>query len=292
MFLLLFAILIGTAVYISKRRKQLDEMHGMMVGMTMGTLAGMITATMYLIPTGNFLYGVMMGSIVGLLFGIPFGKYGGHLGIMEGVIAGPMGGMMGAMLGQMMRPFSVDIFMPFFSFIILIILLGLSYAVYCGASCCGSKTEKPAKVPNTFITWWLIASIVVLGVSVMLSFNIEDSAPKNTHELTLPANLQQFTREVRAETIVQNGVQEIDLLITRAAYSPNVIVAKKGVPLKINVRADETAGCGSDIIFPDFGIRKIVPAGANAVIEFTPDKEGTFKFHCSMDMARGKLIVQ
>src|SRR5574341_1401850 len=290
MFVLLFAVLVGAAAYIGKRRKMIDEMHGMMVGMTMGMLAGLITATIFLIPTGNFLYGVIAGSIVGLAFGIPFGKSGGHLGVMEGVVAGPMGGMMGAMLGQMIRPFDIDVFIPFFSFIVLITLLGLSYAVHCGVSCCSGK-KKADKVSNGFVTWWAIACIIVLGASVVLSFTLAEAAPSQNapaNDVKLPAYLQQATAEERKETTLQGDYQVVDMVITQSRYSPNVIVAKKGIPLKLNIRADDTAGCAREIVFPAFNIKRIV-SNEGITLDLMPNEAGTFKFHCSMDMARGKL---
>lgn len=298
MFILLFAVLVAATSYVWKRRKFIDEMHGMMVGMTFGMMAGLMTATLYLIPTGNFLVGVIIGSIVGLAFGMPLGRLGGHLGVMEGVMAGPMGGMMGAMLGQMMRPFSIEIFIPFFTFLFLLTMLGFSYAVHCGVSCCsGAKAKEAAKLSNGFITWWAFACIVLLGASVVLTFNIVEASPAqanaaNSGDVKLPAYLQQATQEVREEAVQKDGYQEVALTIANSAYRPNVIVAKKGVPLKINVKAEETAGCASEIVIPDFKVRKIVGPGTSGVIELSPNEAGTFKFHCSMDMARGKIIVQ
>ncbi len=298
MYVLLFAVLTASTSYVWKRRKFIDEMHGMMVGMTFGMMAGLMTATLFLIPTGNFLVGTIVGSIVGLAFGMPLGRLGGHLGVMEGVMAGPMGGMMGAMLGQMMRPFNIDVFIPFFTFIFLLTMLGFSYAVHCGVSCCsGAKAKEAAKLSNGFIGWWTIACIILLGASVLLSFSITDvsaspAQSSSSGDVKLPAYLQQISKETTAEAVQKDGYQEIDMKIENSLYSPNVLVVKKGVPLKINIHATETAGCGAEIIIPDFKIRKIVPAGSDGIIELTPTEEGTFRFHCSMDMAKGKLIVQ
>lgn len=296
MFILLAVVVTCVSIYVGKRRKQLDEMHGMMVGMTFGMIAGLVAGTLYVIPTGNFLIGSIVGTICGLLFGVPFGRLGGHMGIVEGVIAGPMGGIMGAMLGQMIRPFSIDIFMPFFSFIVLIALLGISYAVHCGVSCCGQPSAKPAPVSQKFIMMWVLTSIAILGLSVILVFKTADAAQvpvqlaKNIG-LTLPANLQQLVKDEFGESVLKDGYQEIDMLMTKARYSPNIITVKKGIPLRINLHADDTAGCARDIIIPDFGIRRIV-SNEGIIIELMPNKEGTFKFYCSMDMAKGRIIVQ
>jgi len=299
LFGVLAVVLACVAAYIFRMRKHTDEMHGMMAGMAMGMIAGLITATLWTIPTGDFLWGVILGSVIGLVIGFPAGKLGGHMGILEGVIAGPMGGMMGAMLGQMIRPFNLEIFMPFFAFIILISLLGISYVVHCGVSCCAPGGKKqPAPVSQKFIGTWTVGFVIVLAFSVMLTFPLAEATPQaasaqgaSPQQVTLPGYLQDLTSEVRAEAVQGNGVQTAEILVSQSRYTPNVITVKKGILLKLTITADNTAGCARDIIFPEFSIRRIVPEGAPIVIDILPEKVGEFPFHCSMDMARGKLVV-
>ena len=93
------------------------------------------------------------------------------------------------------------------------------------------------------------------------------------------------------ETVMKNNVQEVDLKINASGYFPDTIIAKEGIPLKINIHSDNDAGCATDIVFPDFNIEKIIPAGSSDLIEIPPSQEGTFNFRCSMDMFRGKLII-
>ncbi len=289
MFILYMAVMGVVSFYIYRLRKTIDEMHGMMIGMTFGMIGGLVAATLFLIPTGNFLDGVIIGSLVGLLLGIPFGNLGGHLGIMEGAIAGPMGGMMGAMLGQMVRPFNIEIFIPFLSIIFLIIMGGLVYAVNCRASCCEvdeKGIKKKSKIPKEIgYALGFAVFLLVLG-SFWLSFPLDnESSLINTQNSN---NLQVDSKEA----IVNGNYQEIELQITATRYSPSTIIAKKGIPLRINLNADSNAGCTREILFPDFGIDKIVPAGGKETIEINPTEKGEFKFRCSMDMAKGVLIVK
>lgn len=97
-------------------------------------------------------------------------------------------------------------------------------------------------------------------------------------------------KEVKEVSII-NDFQEVDITINVSGYSPNVIMAKKGIPLKINIHSEEDAGCSRTVVFPDFGIEKTVSAGRSGSVEILPDQEGTFKFRCPMDMVRGELIV-
>ncbi len=89
----------------------------------------------------------------------------------------------------------------------------------------------------------------------------------------------------------ESGVQEIKVTV-KGGYSPDVIVVKSGVPVRLNFYRDETSSCSEQIVFGDFGIVKDLPAFKITPIEFTPEKSGEFTFACGMNMLRGKLIVQ
>jgi plastocyanin domain-containing protein len=81
-------------------------------------------------------------------------------------------------------------------------------------------------------------------------------------------------------------------VIVKGGYSPDVIVVKRGLPVRINFYRDETAECSDTIVFGDFKIRKPLPAFRTTPIEFTPEKSGEYTFTCGMGMMRGRLIVE
>lgn len=98
-------------------------------------------------------------------------------------------------------------------------------------------------------------------------------------------------REAIAATVGEGGIQEVKVTV-RGGYSPDVIVVKKDLPVRLNFYRDETASCSETVVFGDFGIVKDLPAFKTTAIEFTPDKTGEFNFACGMNMLRGKLIVE
>lgn len=93
-----------------------------------------------------------------------------------------------------------------------------------------------------------------------------------------------------AAAVDQTGVQEIKVTV-KGGYAPDVIVVKKGMPVRLDFYRDETASCSEQIVFGDFGIARDLPAFKTTSIEFTPAKSGEFTFTCGMNMLRGKLIV-
>ena len=98
-------------------------------------------------------------------------------------------------------------------------------------------------------------------------------------------------REAVAASVGRGGVQEIRVTV-KGGYSPDVIVVRQGAPVRLDFYRDETASCSEDVVFPDFGISRHLPAFKTTAVEFTPEKPGEFSFTCGMNMMRGKLVVE
>jgi cytochrome c oxidase subunit 2 len=79
------------------------------------------------------------------------------------------------------------------------------------------------------------------------------------------------------------------------AFDPSTITLKKGVPVTLELHSeDRVHGFNA----PDFGLRSDVPPGKPVRLTFTPDRTGTFIFHCDVfcgdghdDMA-GQIVVK
>jgi plastocyanin domain-containing protein len=101
-----------------------------------------------------------------------------------------------------------------------------------------------------------------------------------------------FSRKKAAlAEVKEKGLQEVKIIV-KGGYSPDVVVVKKGIPVRLDFYRDETADCSDTIVFGDFNIRKPLPAFTTTAIEFMPEKEGEYVFTCGMGMMRGKLIVR
>jgi plastocyanin domain-containing protein len=98
-------------------------------------------------------------------------------------------------------------------------------------------------------------------------------------------------RKTVSAAVNERGAQEINVTV-KGGYSPDVIVVRKGAPVRLNFYRDETASCSEKVIFGDFGIARDLPPFKTTSIELTPEKEGEFTFTCGMNMLRGKLIVE
>jgi|SRR3989344_2160152 len=85
-------------------------------------------------------------------------------------------------------------------------------------------------------------------------------------------------------------VQIVKLSVSGGSYilSPSTIT--KGIPVRIEADMSKMPGCSKSIVIPSFNVRKTLTSKDN-VIEFTPDKSGTFNIACSMNMYRGTFKV-
>ncbi|NIN01049.1 MAG: cupredoxin domain-containing protein [candidate division Zixibacteria bacterium] len=88
-----------------------------------------------------------------------------------------------------------------------------------------------------------------------------------------------------------SGIQEVKVVV-KGGYSPDVIVVKRGLPVRINFYRDETAECSDTIVFGDFNVRRPLPAFRTTPVEFIPEKRGEYIFTCGMGMMKGRLIVE
>lgn len=95
--------------------------------------------------------------------------------------------------------------------------------------------------------------------------------------------------EVAVATFAGGG-QEIQILI-KGGYRPDVVRAEPHVPLRLHFRREETSACSEEIVFPDFGVKRTLPAFETTTIELPPTAPGRYGFACGMDMMHGTLVV-
>jgi plastocyanin domain-containing protein len=88
-----------------------------------------------------------------------------------------------------------------------------------------------------------------------------------------------------------SGLQLVRIEV-RGGYTPDVVRVRAGRPVRLDFFRNETNSCTEEVVIPEFGIRRYLPAHQTTAIEFTPEKAGEFEFACGMGMVRGKIEVQ
>jgi plastocyanin domain-containing protein len=87
------------------------------------------------------------------------------------------------------------------------------------------------------------------------------------------------------------GVQEVPIVV-KGGYDPDVIVVKRGKPVRLLFNRQESSMCSEMVVFDKLGKSTQLPEGETVAVEFTPQETGEIPFQCQMGMLRGKLIVQ
>lgn len=95
------------------------------------------------------------------------------------------------------------------------------------------------------------------------------------------------TRAVAASS----GFQEAMILV-KGGYSPDLIVADAGVPIRLSFLREESSACSERVVFPDFRKSTLLPEGERVTIDLPAAKAGEYGFQCEMGMLRGKLVVR
>jgi plastocyanin domain-containing protein len=88
-----------------------------------------------------------------------------------------------------------------------------------------------------------------------------------------------------------NGVQQATIRV-KGGYDPDVIVVRRGKPVRINFIRQESSMCSEMVVFDKINQSAKLPEGETVTVEFTPGETGEIPFQCQMGMLRGKVVVQ
>ncbi len=114
-------------------------------------------------------------------------------------------------------------------------------------------------------------------------------AMMNNNKNTAPGNAANIAAAQTTPT--NNGVMELTVSYQNGGYYPNIIKLKKGTPVKMTMNLNTIQGCLRNVRIADLGVSKNLREGDN-IIEFTPDKTGTFTMQCTMGMGKATIVVE
>lgn len=210
---------------------------------------------------------------------------------IDGMMSGIMGGMMGAMLGVMVLYQLPALMIGFINLIFIVVMFFLVKLIHeeAGVSQKNGKSWAKADHGDSMLVrkWYIVpVAFILLVFVVKLSGN-------GAFDLQ---NVFGSSEALRKESLVQavrqnDGYQEVDIIVGQNRYTPEEIMVKAGIPVKVNFKKVSNGGCLSSIVIPDFDIRQSLSKGITKV-EFTPDKPGKYPFTCGMGMFGGYIYVE
>jgi RND family efflux transporter MFP subunit len=87
-------------------------------------------------------------------------------------------------------------------------------------------------------------------------------------------------------------VQAFNVAVTRDGFTPSSFKVHKNIPVRLTFVRKVELTCATDVVIPDYDIKRDLPLNEPVVVEFTPEKAGTITFACGMNMQRGKIVVR
>ena len=86
--------------------------------------------------------------------------------------------------------------------------------------------------------------------------------------------------------------QVVNLEVTKEGFVPAQVKVKAGQPVKLVVTRKTEITCATEIVMKDFGVNEPLPLNKTVVVTVKPEKAGSYRFACGMDMIAGALVVE
>lgn len=91
---------------------------------------------------------------------------------------------------------------------------------------------------------------------------------------------------------VEGGGPQTVTIAVHGGYDPAEVRVRAGRPVRLEFRREETNPCSEELVFPDFGLRRYLPAHETTTIDLPPQQPGAHEFTCGMGMLHGRLVVE
>lgn len=102
---------------------------------------------------------------------------------------------------------------------------------------------------------------------------------------------QNYKEAIFGRELQKEFQSEIIIDVKSNGYSASTNVLKVGVPVKLILKTNKTAGCARAFTIPEYNISKVLPVTGTEIIELTPTKLGRLTYTCSMGMYSGSFNV-
>jgi plastocyanin domain-containing protein len=90
----------------------------------------------------------------------------------------------------------------------------------------------------------------------------------------------------------QKPLQTAQVTVGRNGYEPAALSFEAGVPVAITFVRTTNETCGTEIVFPELGIRRELPLNEPVGIEIGTEKAGEIVFGCDMGMLTGSVLLK
>ena len=79
--------------------------------------------------------------------------------------------------------------------------------------------------------------------------------------------------------------------VSSQGFKPASVSLRANVPAKLTFLRTDDKNCATEVVLPEYGLRRAMPLNRPVTLEFTPRK-GNITFTCGMNMLSGKVVAQ
>ena len=87
------------------------------------------------------------------------------------------------------------------------------------------------------------------------------------------------------------GLQQVVIRV-EGGYTPSRVQLRAGQPARLVFDRREDSSCSEEVVIPDLGIRRFLPAHQRTGVDLPAARAGEYEFTCGMGMLRGRLVVE
>lgn len=144
----------------------------------------------------------------------------------------------------------------------------------------------------------IVLILLALGAGAIWYVNQSGQPTTNDAEQTTAASTPAPVSDLQgsSENVTADGVREITIEGSEFKFSLNALTFTSGQPVRLIFK--NAGKMPHDWVVDELGVRtKIIEGGKEDIIEFTPDKAGTYEYYCSVGKHRemgmkGMLTVE
>ena len=94
-----------------------------------------------------------------------------------------------------------------------------------------------------------------------------------------------------AAKVGATGLQQAVIRV-EGGYAPSRVRLRAGQAARLVFDRREDSSCSEEVVIPELGIRRFLPAHQRTGVDLPPARAGTYEFTCGMGMLRGSLVVE
>jgi hypothetical protein len=135
----------------------------------------------------------------------------------------------------------------------------------------------------------IVTGVVVLGVAAVTAnsaLTLGDWRPGRESTAVSAADSARAVRQL------PDGTQVVTVNVLSKGYSPSAVLARPGVPTRLDLITNGIKGCTSSFVVAKKGIQKVPPETGVTSLDLGTPKAGVLRYTCGIGMYSGRVVFQ